>query len=75
MTPLARLLAEEVPTGEVPDYQPGAGRAPWTAAEQARHRDDLIAALTGTVDYRARRRATPPPPARSNPPAETCNRR
>jgi hypothetical protein len=61
MTALDRLLAEELPTGDVPDYQPGTPRAraihtPWTPEEQDRHVADLIAALNGTVDHRARRR-------------------
>lgn len=62
MTPLDRLLAEEIPTGEVPDYHP-ARHQPWTEEEQAAHRDELLAALTGTTDHRTRRRhlrAVPP---------------
>jgi hypothetical protein len=68
VTPLERLLAEELPTGEVPDYRPGtryarAARTPWTPEEQARHREDLLAALDGTLDHRVKRRhlhALPP---------------
>lgn len=36
---------------------------PWTPEEQAAHRDELLAALTGTTDHRPRRRhlrAVPP---------------
>ncbi|WNI19149.1 hypothetical protein [Actinacidiphila sp. ITFR-21] len=58
MTPLERLLAEELPTGQVPDYALPTGQTrqpkrPWTPAEQAAHRDALLAAL-----------AEKPPPAR-----------
>lgn len=67
MSPLDRLLAEELPTGQVPDYPPArnppARHRPWTPEEQAAHRDELLAALTGTTDHRTRRRhlrAVPP---------------
>jgi hypothetical protein len=61
MTPLERLLAEELPTGQVPDYALPNGRRrqpekrPWTPAEQAAHRADLLAALGGApLNVRAR---------------------
>lgn len=68
MTPYERLLAEELPTGRVPDYATPTGRLrqpkpPWTPAEQAAHRAALLAGLNEkpTVDHRVRRhlRAVP----------------
>lgn len=43
MSPRDRLLAEELPTGKVRDYQPR--RRPWTKAEQTKHVAQLEAAL------------------------------
>lgn len=70
MTPLERLLAEELPTGRVPDFALPSGRPrqpkrPWTPAEQAAHRAALLDALAErpTVDHRVTRRhlrALPP---------------
>jgi len=73
MTPLDRLLAEELPTGQVPDYHPGtptarAARTPWTPEEQARHRADLIAALDERP-LRVGRRAKPARHLHAIPPA------
>ncbi|BBB01040.1 hypothetical protein RVR_8272 [Actinacidiphila reveromycinica] len=63
MTALDRLLAEELPTGQVPDYRSGTTAArtahtPWTPEEQARHRADLLAALD-EKPLRVGRRARP----------------
>lgn len=63
MTPRERLLAEELPTGQVPDYHAGttaahATRRPWTPAEQAAHREALLAALD-EKPLRIGRRAAP----------------
>lgn len=50
MTPLERLLAEELPTGTFGDAQPARGPVrsvrPWTAAEQAAH----VAVLEAELD-------------------------
>lgn len=67
MTALERLLREEIPTGEVPDYQ-AARHRPWTEEEQARHRADLIAALD-EKPLRVGRRAQPVRHLRAVPPA------
>ncbi|MFD9564417.1 hypothetical protein [Streptomyces sp. NPDC059994] len=49
MTPLERLLAEELPTGTFGDAQPAPRPTrsvrPWTAAEQAAHVAALVAEL------------------------------
>jgi hypothetical protein len=54
MTPLERLLAEELPTGTFGHAQPPARRPrpirPWTSEEQAQHLADLNAALEGWQD-------------------------
>lgn len=39
-----RLLTEDLPTGRIRDYGP-VPRRDWTPAEQAAHRNDLLAAL------------------------------
>ncbi|MFJ9374405.1 hypothetical protein [Streptomyces sp. NPDC101455] len=62
MTPLERLLAEELPTGTFGHAQPASRHSrtirPWTPEEQAQHLADLTAALDGWEDTadRARRR-------------------
>lgn len=48
MTPLERLLAEEIPTGTFGHaIPPTPGPRPWTALEQAEHRRILDEALNG----------------------------
>lgn len=52
MTPLERLLAEEIPTGTFGHARPPAPAdprpiRPWTPEEQAAHREILAAALDG----------------------------
>jgi len=42
---LARIYAEEAPTGRVRDYKPPAGRLPLAPAQQAANRAALLAAL------------------------------
>lgn len=67
MSPLDRLLAEEIPTGRVRDHEP-ARRRPWTEQEQARHRADLLAALD-EKPLRVGRRAAPARHLHAIPPA------
>lgn len=67
MTPLDRLLAEQLPTGQVPDYQ-AARHRPWTPQEQARHVADLISALN-EKPLRTGRRAQPARHLHAVPPA------
>ncbi len=54
MTPLERLLAEELPTGTFghalpPPEPPARLISPWTPEEQAQHYADLTAALDGWI--------------------------
>lgn len=44
---LGRLYAEAVPTGQVRNYKPPAGRMPMSPARQAANREQLLAALRG----------------------------
>lgn len=44
---LARIYAEEAPTGRVQKYKPAAGRLPLSPAQQAANRAQLLAALRG----------------------------
>ncbi|MGW7087587.1 helix-turn-helix domain-containing protein [Streptomyces sp. NPDC054871] len=44
---LGRLYAEAVPTGQVRNYKPPAGRMPMSPAQQAANRAQLLAALRG----------------------------
>ncbi|NUP33014.1 MAG: hypothetical protein HOV66_24985 [Streptomycetaceae bacterium] len=64
MTPLERLLAEELPTGTFGHAQPPRAPRPdgwWTAQEQAQHVADLLAAL---ADWQYREPDPEEPPLR-----------
>jgi hypothetical protein len=43
VTPLERLLQEEIPVRP----EPAPTRSPWTPEQQAQHRTDLLAAIDG----------------------------